>query len=287
MVKIMDSIRLYHCPFQRLERLAGIRPATVHAILTDIPYIKAFLPEIPALAAMGSRVLAEGGVFLTYSGQYYLDRVMDDLRRHLIYRWAACQVWDGLANRIWPRQVISKWKPILVFSKGTWRKRRMWFDVFHTTKKEKQRHPWGQPLAEAETLVHFFTKPGDLVLDPCGGGFTMAVACYRLGAGSSAAILSNKMSARGLSGSMKKGPPSPTSSASDRDVGRLGWQNQTAGLGKDVRRRVGEAPVDALRLHFPTARTLSRGVSPVGTVIRAHPTVYTDALDARHTRIYL
>src|SRR5207245_2185095 len=30
-------------------------------------------------------------------------------------------------------------------------------------------------------LVHHFSEPGDLVVDPCGGGFTTAVACRDLG----------------------------------------------------------------------------------------------------------
>lgn len=36
-----------------------------------------------------------------------------------------------------------------------------------------------QPLSEVEFLVEMFTKPGDLVVDPCGGAFTTGVACLR------------------------------------------------------------------------------------------------------------
>ena len=41
-------------------------------------------------------------------------------------------------------------------------------------------HDWQQPLEEAERLVRYFSQPGDLVIDPCGGGFTTAEACLRL-----------------------------------------------------------------------------------------------------------
>ena len=47
--------------------------------------------------------------------------------------------------------------------------------------KEKDWHEWQQPLEEVEKLVDTFSQPGDLVIDPCGGGFTTAIACHRLG----------------------------------------------------------------------------------------------------------
>lgn len=177
----MDSIRLYHCPFQQLERIARIKPGTVQAVITDIPYVKPFLPEIPALAAMVSRVLVDGGVFATYSGQYYLPEILREFGKHLTWGWAAATVWKGRANIVWSRSALSKWKPILIFTKGKWRKRKLWEDVFRAERCEKRWHEWEQPLREAERLVRTFTRTGDLVLDPCSGGFTVAAACYRTG----------------------------------------------------------------------------------------------------------
>ena len=49
------------------------------------------------------------------------------------------------------------------------------------TRKEKDRHEWQQPLEEVEEVVRYFSQPEDLVVDPCGGAFTTAVACYHLG----------------------------------------------------------------------------------------------------------
>jgi site-specific DNA-methyltransferase (adenine-specific) len=46
---------------------------------------------------------------------------------------------------------------------------------------EKTWHEWERPLKEIETVVRYFSEPGDLIIDPCGGGFTTAVACLRLG----------------------------------------------------------------------------------------------------------
>jgi site-specific DNA-methyltransferase (adenine-specific) len=178
----MDSIRLHHCAFQQLERIARIAPGTVQAVITDIPYIKEFLPELPALAAMASRVLVDGGIFATYSGQYHLPKVMAAFGEYLTWGWAAATFWQGRANVVRPRNVFNRWKPILVYTKGKWRKRRFWEDVLSRPDGFVKRwHKWEQPLSESERLVRAFTKPGDLVLDPCGGGFTVAIACYRTG----------------------------------------------------------------------------------------------------------
>jgi hypothetical protein len=88
-------------------------------------------------------------------------------------------VWDGDATIFHPRQVLSQWKPILLYSRGAWQNRGLWPDVVRVNSKEKDVHDWQQPLEEAERLVRYFSQPGDLVVDPCGGGFTTAEACLR------------------------------------------------------------------------------------------------------------
>lgn len=175
-----DAIRLYHCPFQQLEEVAGIVPASVPLICTDIPYGKEFLPELNDLAAFAERVLVDGGLFVTYSGHFYLDQVMQGFGVHLIYRWMVATTWNGNGNPVYPRNLVSNWKPILVYSKGNWRKRGQWYDLLQCDCKEKDWHPWQQPIDDIETLIRYFSEPGDLVVDPCGGGFTTAVACRNL-----------------------------------------------------------------------------------------------------------
>lgn len=175
------QIRIHHCPFQELEQIAGIEPNSVDLILTDIPYGEEFLPQVADLGAFAARVLVDGGLLVTYSGQYYLDRVIVALGKHLTWGWSAASMWMGDASIIHPRQVASKWKPILIFSKGRWRKRGRWQDLSVVTSKEKDWHEWQQPLEEVEMLVRYFSAPDGLVVDPCGGGFTTAVACRNLG----------------------------------------------------------------------------------------------------------
>jgi len=87
-----EAIRLYHCPFQQIEQVAGIAPGTVHAIITDPPYGKDFLPQLTDLAAFAARTLVDGGLLVMHSGQYYLDQVIHTLGQHLTYRWMIASV---------------------------------------------------------------------------------------------------------------------------------------------------------------------------------------------------
>ena len=177
----LDSIAIHHCPFQKLERVASLRPGSVHLLLTDVPFGKEFLPELSDLAAFAERILVPGGLFVTYSGQYYLPQVLAAFGKHLTYRWLAMSSWQGDSNLIHPLDIASQCKPILIFSKGPWKKRDRWGDTFFVEAKEKTWHPWQQSLEEVQRLVRYFSKPGDLVVDPCSGGATTAAACHSLG----------------------------------------------------------------------------------------------------------
>ena len=53
--------------------------------------------------------------------------------------------------------------------------------IHQTSDKEKDKHKWQKPLAESEKMVEIYSKPGQRVLDFCGGSFTNAEACYRTG----------------------------------------------------------------------------------------------------------
>lgn len=171
----IHDIEIRHCRFQDLE----VDDNSVPLICTDFPYIKEFVPQLGELAAFAERVLVDGGLFVTYTGKYNLDIVMSEFGNHLHYRWMIASAWKGHANLIPHVDAVSKWKPILIYSKGDWQKRNKWPDLLYGEGKDKQWHPWQQPLVEVERLVRYFSDPGDLVLDPCGGSFTTAVACLK------------------------------------------------------------------------------------------------------------
>jgi hypothetical protein len=130
--KTADAIRLFHCPFQQLDQTAGIAPESVQLICTDIPYGKDFLPQVSELAAFASRVLVPGGLFVTHCGQYWLPEVISELATTLRYRWVIASVWQLVANVVHldqKQRITSKWKPILIFSKGDLRKLGPWRGV--------------------------------------------------------------------------------------------------------------------------------------------------------------
>lgn len=178
------DIRLHHCRFQELDSVAEIAPESVQLVCTDIPYGKEFLPQVEELGQFARQVLVDGGLLVTYSGQYWLPSVINLLGRSLTYRWTRATFWDGDATTVHiggqvnlQARVLSKWKPIVVMSKGDMTGRRQWHDVNHVVSKEKYWHPWQQPLPEVTRLIEDFSLPGDQVIDPCGGGFTTAIAC--------------------------------------------------------------------------------------------------------------
>jgi ParB-like chromosome segregation protein Spo0J len=180
------AVRLFHCPFQRLEEVAKIEPGSVNLILTDPPYGKDFLDEIADLGSFVERVLTDGGLLVLYYGQSWLNKLQAALEPHLTYRWMISSQWQGDGNPVYigeeiQTRVISQWKPIIVFSKGGWKRDRPFDDLLFAPAKEKDYHPWQQPLSQVESLICKFSDPGDLVVDPCGGGFTTAVACLRNG----------------------------------------------------------------------------------------------------------
>lgn len=181
-----DDIRLYRCPFQELESVADIEPNSAQLICTDIPYDQSFLPQVEELGQFARRVLVEGGILVTYSGQYWLHKVMKALGKSLTYRWINAVVRNDDATPVhiggWKEphaRVISRWKPIVIFSKGSFPRKGQWHDVSHVVAKEKYWHPWQQQLSEIKKLVVDFCDPGDLVIDPCGGSFTTALACVQ------------------------------------------------------------------------------------------------------------
>ena len=140
-----------------------------------------FLKQVAELAAFAVRVLVRSGICAVMTGQYYFAEVMRSLGERLTWQWMRAMTWAGDSPPIHRLHVTNHWKPTVIFSKGDWRGSGRWSDHSHVTGKEKDWHPCQQPLAEAEEIARIFTSPGDLVVDPCGGGFTTAVACKRLG----------------------------------------------------------------------------------------------------------
>jgi len=176
-----DAIRLYRCPLQKLESLAEIRPGTVDLVLTDIPYGRHFLPQLPDLATFAKRVLKDGGVFCCYSGVAFLDHVLLEFAEKLVYRAIGFSSWSGDGPVLQHIGCVTQATPVVIFSKGTWRITSRWYNHYRCENREQDKHPWQKVLADMAHWVQSFTEPGDLVCDPLAGAFTAAVACEKMG----------------------------------------------------------------------------------------------------------
>jgi site-specific DNA-methyltransferase (adenine-specific) len=176
-----DSIRLFHCPLKKLERVADIQPSTVDLVLTDIPYGRDFLPQLPDLAILADMVLKDGGVLCCYSGVAFLDHVLRVFAEKLTYRAIGFSSWSGDGPVLQHLRCVTQATPVVVFSKGKWRIKSRWYNHYRCEQQEQDLHPWQKVLGDTEHWVESFTEPGDLVCDPLSGSFTTAIACEKLG----------------------------------------------------------------------------------------------------------
>jgi len=163
---------------------------SIDLILTDPPYPKEYLYLWEQLGEVAKRVLKvggkntdeKGGYLIAYSGQQYLDVVMNLLSKNLSYTWTIGLKHSGPTQLINARNLVCGWKPILVYRNGIPGNIHSWtgsalVDFIDDDYREKEFHDWGQGKSAVGYLMRTFSKPNDLVLDPfVGGGTTLVVA---------------------------------------------------------------------------------------------------------------
>ena len=175
------AITLRHCRFQDLQ----VEDGSVPLIVTDAPWNKNFMEQWKDLAVFANRVLKPGGIFVSYTGTWYLPEILFELGVHLKWQWMISEAWvgEGAAQDTGIGRVCSKMQPIVVFSNGgpVDIKRQFSDLILANGGKEKEWHPWQRKLGCIEKLVQYFSDPGDLVCDPCLGGGTTAIAARNLG----------------------------------------------------------------------------------------------------------
>jgi len=180
---VQDGVDIRHGDFR--EALADL--SDVDAIITDPPYPKEFIPLFGDLSALASKVLKPSGVLVVMTGQTWLREYLDELDRHMAYRWVAAYVAQGARTRVHAARVGTGWKPLLVYQRtdasGV---PFLMDDLFDAASQssdgvDKQFHHWGQSETGIAEQVERFTEPGALVVDPFLGGGTTAVVCRDLG----------------------------------------------------------------------------------------------------------
>ncbi|MBN4050260.1 DNA modification methylase [Desulfobulbus sp. AH-315-M07] len=163
-----------------LEVADQIEPGSIDAVICDLPYCHEALPLYAALARVAERVLKPGGACVVMCGSGSLPEVVELLSARLTYVWTIAFT-VKTRSPVRDPDVLSRWKPIVVFARGPYAGKRILCDVIESTCKEKQLHEWQQDQAAFEQLVKLFAEPGDLVLDPCCGSGTTGAAALKLG----------------------------------------------------------------------------------------------------------
>ncbi len=165
--------------FRELEHV--IEDGSLDMVATDPPYGKHWLKNWEDLAAFAARKLKDGTFFVSYGPTEYEWEVETILRRHLTKRWKYIVHHAHGSKRLFHVPVCNVWKPVFIFSKGLPDFGMYQDKLTGEANDGKAYHKWGQPLSEAEKIIRRFSRPGDLVFDPCVGGGTIPAAAARTG----------------------------------------------------------------------------------------------------------
>jgi len=169
-----DAVEFYNCAASDLAEHVD----TVDYIITDPPYDEGAIEDWQELATISKDLLEPGGLLAAYSGKYHLPAVHDALGSELEYYWQFIVNHAGTGARVWPRNVRTNYKPVLVYAKPPVNELdALAHDVVEGAGREKDDHDWQQATAEAVALIDQLTEPDDVILDPmCGSGTTGVAA---------------------------------------------------------------------------------------------------------------
>ncbi len=155
-------------------------PRQYDFIITDPPYPREYLPLWEVLAIRAAEWLKPGGLLVAMSGQSYLPEIYEMLGKHLEYYWSAAYLTPGQSPSIWNKNVIPKWKPLLIYSVGKY-SGKMFGDVYTSGENSKSFHKWGQSESGMFDVISGIVLPGQYVLDPFCGAGTTGVAALKHG----------------------------------------------------------------------------------------------------------
>lgn len=116
-----------------------------------------------------------------YSGKSHLVEVINRLSKHLTYIWTFALYHKGEKKLLHYPNVMSSWRPILIFAKQKIKFRFCRSDVLISEEREKDSHEWQQSESGVEPLIELLTEPGQLVVDPFAGSGTFLKVASKMG----------------------------------------------------------------------------------------------------------
>lgn len=179
-IQFSDNIHLIEGDF--IEKCKEILDNSIDLIFTDPPYQRTWLPSYESLGKIAFRVLKEGGSLVMYAGHYGLPQIFDYMENSgLKYWWVIMVKHTGSSARMFHRNVLVTYKPLLWFTKGT-RPKIFEFidDSVESQRPDKTLHSWTQSTDEAVHVISKLTVPNDVVLDPLMGTGTTGIAAIHL-----------------------------------------------------------------------------------------------------------
>jgi hypothetical protein len=154
---------------------------SVDAIVTDPPYARKYLHLWEELGRLAKRVLKPSAFLVAYAGNFTVESEKKALaKKGLTFR--ACKtvklvgLRDDDDNFDMKAHGFNDSRQVLIFQKEPTTSGYPEFD-FKGFGRDKRYHVWGQPVEEFVQLVERFSKEGDLILEPFGGGGTTIQAC--------------------------------------------------------------------------------------------------------------
>lgn len=168
-----DDIIIQHCDLRDLE----VSDQSAALVLTDVMWNEAAEKDWQALGRRAFEWLKPNGLLASFIGQHLLVRMaraIEDGGLHL--QWIFNGVFTSPGNAAEVNGVISRWRPVVVFSKCPQHIFRKCLDTFDVGPPEKEWSHLQQTVQGAQWLLEHLSEPGDLIVDPCMGTGTTAVS---------------------------------------------------------------------------------------------------------------
>jgi hypothetical protein len=153
--------------------LSDVEDGSLDLIITEPPNGLEYGECLSDLSEFASKKLKPSGFLIVFTDQWNLPSVMDGLSTEMAYYWMFCQYTKGKPQIESEINIMTSWRPILVYQKSLGILPKAIPDYFIIEQ--------GQYLESGiEKLLEWFTKNGDLVCDPFAGEGAVPKICKYL-----------------------------------------------------------------------------------------------------------